>query len=116
MEHETIAGRDLESISRRSWLGRADGSFEDTVSSARQKVVAAFDYSMPPGKRRHAKGSMHGWDDQLVALLRECLAVRRKIYSVKGGRSVARDMERGGSSCVARHKGKPTTMLERIDR
>ena len=33
-------------------------SLEDTARSARQKVVAACDYSMPRCKRRQAKGSM----------------------------------------------------------
>ena len=59
-------------------------SFEATVCSARQKVVAACDYSVPRRKRRQAKGSMYWWNDQLAALRRECLAVRRKLTRSKG--------------------------------
>ena len=60
------------------------GSFEATVRSARQKVVAACDYSMPRRKCRQAKGSMYWWNDQLAALRRECLAARRKFTRPKG--------------------------------
>ena len=60
------------------------GSFEATVRSARQKVVAACDYSMPQRKRKQAKGSMYWWKDQLSALRRECLAAQRKFTRLKG--------------------------------
>ena len=53
------------------------------MRSARQKVVAACDYSMPRRKRRQAKGSMYWWNDQLAALRRECLAARRKFTRSK---------------------------------
>ena len=43
------------------------GSFEATVRSVRQKVVATCDYSMPRRKRRQAKGSMYWWNNQLAA-------------------------------------------------
>ena len=54
------------------------------MRSARQKLVAVCDYSMPRRKRRHAKGSMYWWNDQLAALRRECLAARRKFTRPKG--------------------------------
>ena len=67
-------------------LGRVEpaGSLEDTVRSNRQKVVAACDYSMPRRKRRKAKGSMYGWNDQFTTLRRECLAARRRFTRSKG--------------------------------
>ena len=70
-------------IDELGWVCPA-GSFEATVRSARQKVVAACDYSMPRRKRRQAKGSMYWWDDQLAAVRRECLAARRKFTRSKG--------------------------------
>ena len=70
-------------IDELGWICPA-GSFEATVRSARQKVVAACDYSMPRRKRRQVKGSMYWWNDQLVALRRECLAARRKFTRSKG--------------------------------
>ena len=45
-------------IDELGWVEPA-GSLEDTVSVARQKVVAPCDYSMPRRKRRQAKGSMY---------------------------------------------------------
>ena len=65
-------------IDKIGWVWPA-GSFEATVRSAKQKVVAACDYSMPRRKRRQAKGSMYWWNDQLAALRRKCLAARRKF-------------------------------------
>ena len=38
------------------------------MRSARRKMVAVCDYSMPCRKRRQAKGSMYWWNDQLAAL------------------------------------------------
>ena len=60
------------------------GSYEAAVRSVRQKVVAAYGYSMPRRKRRQAKGSMYWWNDQLAALRRECLAAWRKFTRSKG--------------------------------
>ena len=45
-------------IDELGWVCPA-GSFEATVRSARQKLVAACDYAMPRRKRRQAKGSMY---------------------------------------------------------
>ena len=45
-------------IDKLGWVKPA-GSLEDTVRSARQKVVAACDYSMPRRKRRQARVSMY---------------------------------------------------------
>ena len=70
-------------IDELGWVEPA-GSLEDTVRSARQKVVTPCDYSMPRHKRRKAKGSMYWWNDQLVALRRECLEARRKFTRSKG--------------------------------
>ena len=70
-------------IDELGWICAAR-SFEATVRSARQKVVAAYDYSMPRCKRRQTKGSMYWWNDQLAALCRECLATRRKFTRSKG--------------------------------
>ena len=52
-------------IDELGWVETA-GSLEDTVRSARQKVVAACDYSMPRRKGRQARGSMYWWNDQLA--------------------------------------------------
>ena len=70
-------------IDELAWGGPA-GSLEDTVRSARQKVVAACDYSVPRHKRRQAKNSMYLWNDPLMALRGEFLATRRKFTCSKG--------------------------------
>ena len=54
-------------IDELGWVEPA-GSLEDTVRSARQKVVAACDYSMPRRKRRQVRGSMYWCNDQLATL------------------------------------------------
>ena len=70
-------------IDELGWVEPA-GSLKDTVRSARRKVVAACDYSMPRRKRRQARGSMYWWNDQLATLRRECLAARRRFTRSKG--------------------------------
>ena len=70
-------------IDELGWFEPA-GSSEDTVRSARRKVAASCDYSMPRRKRRQAKCSMYWRNDQLAALRRECLAARPKFPRSNG--------------------------------
>ena len=67
-------------------LGRAKsaGSLEDTVRSARRKVVAACDHSMPRRGHGRTEDPMYCWNDQLSALRRECLTTRRRFTRSKG--------------------------------
>ena len=91
------------------------GSFEATVRSARQKVDAACDYSILAAKegkpRVRCTGGKTSW--RPTSRMPRSAA---KIQPIKGRCYAARGMERGKSSFEARHKEKPTSMLERLDR
>ena len=70
-------------IDKLVWVGPS-GSLEDILLSARRKVVAAYDNTMPPRKHRQVKGSMYWSNQQMAALNHECLAARRKFTRSKG--------------------------------
>ena len=63
---------------------KSAGSLEDTVRTARRKMVAAYDHSMTRRGHGCTGDSMYWWKDQLFVLRRECLAARRRFTRSKG--------------------------------
>ena len=70
-------------IDELGWAGSA-GSLEDTVRSARRKVVAACDHSMHRRGHGRTGDSMYWWKDQFSVLRRKCLTGRRRFTRSKG--------------------------------